>query len=494
MKKQYKKLVLVITDGIGYSKETKYNSFFNAKKPNYDYLFKNVPYSYIKTYGLDVGLPKGQMGNSEVGHLTIGSGRLMYQDLVKISLSIKNNTLEKNKELNNLLNKSNNFHLIGLLSDGGVHSHIDHTIALARIALKRGKKVYIHIITDGRDTPPKSSLIYIKKLKDELKDQIIIASISGRFFAMDRDNRWDRIKKAYEVLFAKNNIKMSVEDYIKSRYELGESDEFISPVSFNDFVGLKQGDSVLISNFRNDRVRQIAFALEGNDFTKFEKENISINITTMTTYDKNLRVPVLFEKDKPKNTLCELISKEGLSQFHTAETEKYAHITFFINGGEEEPLLNETRVLIPSPSVKTYDLMPEMSAKEVTKSVLLAMNMSYDFIVVNFANGDMVGHTGNYDASIKAVEVVDEQLGEVIKKAKEKDYSLLITSDHGNCEQMKDKKGNILTNHTVGDVWCFVIDKDTKKIKNGALNNIAPTILDIMGINIPIEMDKSLKE
>ena len=488
-----KKAVLVITDGIGYSSKTEYNAFFNATKPTYDKLFKEVPHSLIDTSGLSVGLPQGQMGNSEVGHMSIGSGRVLYQDLVKISLALSENRLEDNVELKKLMNKSDRLHLIGLMSDGGVHSHIEHFMGIAKIASKNGKKVLLHLITDGRDVSPTSAGKYIKMVEDELDENISIATISGRFYTMDRDNRWERIQRGYEAIVdATPKTDWNPAGYIGHSYSLGETDEFVEPTAFEGYDGIKDGDSILTINFRSDRMRELVTALGGEEFTGFAKRVLDVNIATITEYDKSFKYPVLFRKDAPKNTLAEVISACGLRQLHTAETEKYAHVTFFLNGGIDEPYENETRVLIPSPDVKTYDMKPEMSANEVGDTVLKAMDDGYDFIVVNFANGDMVGHTGDIEAAKLAVTAVDKQLGKIVQSAKDNDYALVITSDHGNCEEMKDDEGNVLTNHTVGKVWCFVMADGVTKVEAGGLNNIAPTVLKLMDIEIPKEMDHSL--
>ena len=488
-----KKAILVITDGIGYSDKTEYNAFYNANKPTYDKLFSTVPHSLVDTFGLSVGLPEGQMGNSEVGHMSIGSGRVLYQDLVKISLALSENTLESNEELQKLLNASNRLHLIGLMSDGGVHSHIDHFMGISDIAAKNGKKVFLHLITDGRDVSPTSAQKYIEKVEEHLHDNVTIASISGRFYSMDRDNRWERIERGYNAIVnatPKSNFNPS--GYIGHSYSLGETDEFIEPVAFDNYDGMKDGDSVLTINFRSDRMREMVTAIGASDFESFSKKHVEVHLGTLTEYDKSFPYPVLFRKDAPKNTLAEVISKEGLRQLHTAETEKYAHVTFFLNGGIDEPYANETRVLIPSPDVKTYDMKPEMSCEAVGEVVIKAMEDDYDFIVVNFANGDMVGHTGDFEAAKQAVSSVDEQLGKIYKKAKESNYAFILTSDHGNCEEMRDSEGNILTNHTVGKVWCFVDAEGVQKVETGGLNNIAPTVLKLMELEIPSEMDHSL--
>jgi len=487
------KTILIITDGIGYNESCQYNAFCNANKPTYDYLFENVPYSLIHTYGEYVGLPNGQMGNSEVGHMSIGSGRVLYQDLVKINKAIQDDTLKQNDILQNTLNNSNNIHLIGLVSDGGVHSHIDHIIALAKIASSQGKRTYIHIITDGRDVAPDCCSNYIQQILDICDEHISIATISGRYYAMDRDNNWDRIQQAYSAIVEANyKTTDDILTYVKKSYNNKVYDEFIIPASFGHYDGIKENDGVIFCNFRSDRMRELSNAIANEDFNEFEKDSLKLNSATMTQYDKNFSLPILFPKDTPTNTLAQVISEANLTQLHTAETEKYAHVTFFFNGGLEEPFENETRVLIPSPKVATYDMQPQMSAPKVSKAVQKAIDEQYDFIVVNFANGDMVGHTGVYDAAIKAVEAVDFELGKIIKKAKDANYNLILTSDHGNCEMMKNEKGEVLTNHTVGDVFCFVIANGVNEVKTGGLNNIAPTVLKLMNLDIPNEMDEPL--
>jgi len=488
-----KKTVLVITDGIGYSPKQAFNAFHAAHKPTYDHLFATAPHSLIDTFGLSVGLPEGQMGNSEVGHMSIGSGRVLYQDLVKISLALDDGSFKRNEIFSSLLKTSNRLHLIALLSDGGVHSHIDHIIGVAEIAADEGKEVWLHLITDGRDVSPTSAMHFLNIIKAHGRSTIKIGSLGGRFYAMDRDNRWERVQKGYDaIVCAHPKSDQSVADYIENSYANGENDEFILPSAFNGYEGFKEGDSVLTLNFRSDRMRELTTALGDPQFQGFERKFVPTHLATITQYDKNFPYPVLFPKDAPENTLSEVISRAGKRQLHTAETEKYAHVTFFFNGGIEEPYENETRVMIPSPQVKTYDMQPQMSAPQVGDVVVKAINEGIDFIVVNFANGDMVGHTGNFEAATKAVEAVDEQLGRILEAAKEKDYALVITSDHGNCEEMRDDAGNVLTNHTVGKVWCFVVADGVDAVHVGALNNIAPTVLKLMGLEIPTEMDAAL--
>jgi len=480
------KTLLIITDGIGHSQTQNLNAFKSANTPTYDRLFKEVPNSLIKTSGLSVGLPQGQMGNSEVGHMSIGSGRILYQNLVKISMSLEDGSLSTNRALQNLLHVDGDIHIVGLLSDGGVHSHINHIIGLVEIAQKSGKKVYVHAIMDGRDVSPTSGIKYIKTLEEK---KINIASISGRFYTMDRDNRWDRVERGYNILFGKGSTcKESPSEYIEKMYSQDITDEFCEPISFGNPI--KAEDGIVFANFRNDRVREISRAVGSESFDKFGRDFIPAKVITMTNYDSSYDFEVMFESEIPKNTLAEVISNAGLSQLHTAETEKYAHVTFFFNGGIEEPYPNESRVLVPSPKVQTYDMKPEMSAKEVGDEVLRAMKSEYDFIVVNFANGDMVGHTGDFKAAVKAVESVDKQLGRIYNS--KENYNIIQISDHGNCEEMVDSDGNKLTNHTTYDVFCFVDANNVKKVENGGLNNIAPTILKLMGLKIPSEMDKTL--
>jgi 2,3-bisphosphoglycerate-independent phosphoglycerate mutase len=489
---KFNKTILIITDGIGYNKHNDFNAFNAAKKPTYDMLFEKVPYTLLKTSGLAVGLPEGQMGNSEVGHMCIGSGRILYQNLVKISMSIEDGSLAKNGDLNDFFNKSNDIHIIGLVSDGGVHSHIEHIKALAKIAARGGKKVFLHAITDGRDVSPTSAGGFLQDLLSVCDESVKLATISGRFWTMDRDNRWERVEKAYDTLVkADNKTALNASLYIKSMYDKGITDEFLEPAAFDGFDGIKDGDGALFANFRNDRMRQIVKAFGEAEFNLFKREKRAVNIVTMCEYDKTFPYPILFASENPAQTLCEVISENGISQFHTAETEKYAHVTFFFNGGKECPVEGETRVLIPSPKVQTYDLKPEMSAAEVGDAVLKAMDADYGFIVVNFANGDMVGHTGNFEAAVKAVEAVDRELGRIYRQAKERNYKFILTSDHGNCEAMRDKSG-MLTNHTTFDVFCFVAADEVKSLKSGGLSNIAATVLKLMGIEKPSVMQDAL--
>ncbi|EAT99654.1 2,3-bisphosphoglycerate-independent phosphoglycerate mutase [Campylobacter curvus] len=482
------KTILVITDGIGHSENAQFNAFAAAKKPTYEWLFKNVPNALIKTSGLAVGLPEGQMGNSEVGHMCIGSGRVLYQNLVKISLGFENGSLAKSEKLLNLFKKCKTIHVIGLYSDGGVHSHLSHFDGMCELASANGCEIYAHAITDGRDVSPKSGLNFIKALQAKFK----IASISGRFYAMDRDKRWERVKLAYEAMMGENPQEIEPFEYVMQSYEHDVTDEFIVPASFNGFRGIGENDGVIFINFRNDRAREICAALGAKNFSEFARPFAVKNLLTMTEYDANFAFPVLFENERLQNTLAQVIANAGLTQLHTAETEKYAHVTFFFNGGVEELVPNETRILIPSPKVKTYDEKPEMSAPAVCDAVIKGMDDGQDFIVVNFANGDMVGHTGDFDAAVKAVEAVDTALGRIVAKAKERNYALIITSDHGNCEEMRDAEGKILTNHTTYDVLCFIMGEGVRAVRSGGLNNIAASVLRLMGLEKPAEMDEAL--
>jgi 2,3-bisphosphoglycerate-independent phosphoglycerate mutase len=490
-----KKTILVITDGIGYKPKANHNAFEAAFKPTYKYMLQCVPYSLIATHGLAVGLPDGQMGNSEVGHATLGSGRVSYQDLVKVTKELESGELAVNKTVNEFLSVSKDVHIVGLCSDGGVHSHINHLIGAAQIAAKAGKSVWFHLITDGRDVSPTSSNGYVAQIEAICSDKIKIATISGRFYSMDRDNRWsDRVMIGYNAIaLGEPKSSLKPQDFIDDSYKNEITDEFIVPSSFNNYNGFKENDGVWFVNFRSDRMREIVTAIGDKNFNSFERKYIPLNILTMTCYNEAFPYPVVYHKAEPVNVLADVISKAGLRQFHTAETEKYAHVTFFFNGGIDTPFLGEDRVLINSPKVRTYDEKPEMSAYEVCDAVLKAMDEEYDFVVVNFANGDMVGHTGNFEAAIKAVETVDECLGRILAKTNEKDYSMILTSDHGNCEEMMDANGNVLTNHTVGDVWCFVKDSEVATVECGrSLSAVAPTVLTLMGLEIPKEMDAPL--
>lgn len=485
------KCILVITDGIGYSKSKKYNAFFKAKKRAYNYLFKNSHQTLIRTSGNAVGLPKGQMGNSEVGHMILGSGRVIKQDLVKIDDSIKDGQI--NTILKEAADKrsAKRYHIIGLYSDGGVHSSFAHFHAVCLALKNLGKEVVAHLISDGRDVLKDSFYPFVEKnLSFFNGNQIKIASLSGRFWAMDRDKNYDRVEKYINAF--KSSLGSSYDNndeilsYIKSNYDKGVFDEMLEPKGFGKAKDSLDDDVFLVINFRNDRVRQLCEELN--------KINSSKNIITMTNYDDKFDYEILFKKDEIKNTLAEVLSKNGLTQYHTAETEKYAHVSFFFNS-REEPYKGEERKLIPSPKI-SYDKIPQMSAYEVCQSAIHGIQ-NYDFTVVNFANGDMVGHTGDFKASIKAVEVVDECLDKIIKECKKQNCALVLCSDHGNCELMQ-KNGKVIKNHTTFDVFCFVACDEFggftrgKLQPNQSLANIAPTILKIMGLDIPKQMTSPL--
>ncbi|TNB63404.1 2,3-bisphosphoglycerate-independent phosphoglycerate mutase [Campylobacter helveticus] len=488
------KCILIITDGIGHNLSSKFNAFNAAKKPNYEKFFKEVPNALLKTSGLAVGLPEGQMGNSEVGHMCIGSGRIIYQNLVKINKAIENNTLKDNANLKALLNKCKRVHIIGLYSDGGVHSLHTHFNALLAICKNEGREVFAHAISDGRDVSPKSGLNFIKDLENFCEAKgVHLASLSGRFYAMDRDKRWERVEAYYKALLGQAKRVQKMSAYVEENYQKDVFDEFIEPVISEEFDGLNEDDGLIFINFRNDRMKQLVELLSAENFTALKQEKRFAKLLTMSVYDDKFNIPVLFEKEELKNTLAEVISNANLTQLHTAETEKYAHVTFFFNGGKEDLLENETRVLIPSPKIKTYDEKPQMSAFEVCEVVKEGIKKGEDFIVVNFANGDMVGHTGNFNAAVKAVEAVDKCLGQIVDEARKQGYAFIITSDHGNCEAMQDKNGNLLTNHTTFDVFVFIEAQICKQIKqNMGLSNIASSVLKILDLEIPKEMNEAL--
>ncbi|WP_270979663.1 2,3-bisphosphoglycerate-independent phosphoglycerate mutase [Campylobacter helveticus] len=488
------KCILIITDGIGHNLSSKFNAFNAAKKPNYEKFFKEVPNALLKTSGLAVGLPEGQMGNSEVGHMCIGSGRIIYQNLVKINKAIENNTLKDNANLKALLNKCKRVHIIGLYSDGGVHSLHTHFNALLAICKNEGREVFAHAISDGRDVSPKSGLNFIKDLENFCEAKgVHLASLSGRFYAMDRDKRWERVEAYYKALLGQAKRVQKMSAYVEENYQKDVFDEFIEPVISEEFDGLNEDDGLIFINFRNDRMKQLVELLSAENFTALKQEKRFAKLLTMSVYDDKFNIPVLFEKEELKNTLTEVISNANLTQLHTAETEKYAHVTFFFNGGKEDLLENETRVLIPSPKIKTYDEKPQMSAFEVCEVVKEGIKKGEDFIVVNFANGDMVGHTGNFNAAVKAVEAVDKCLGQIVDEARKQGYAFIITSDHGNCEAMQDENGNLLTNHTTFDVFVFIEAQICKQIKqNMGLSNIASSVLKILDLEIPKEMNEAL--
>ncbi len=492
-----KKVLLCVLDGVGLSKIKDGNALINANKPNIDYLMKEYPNKGINASGTFVGLPDGQMGNSEVGHLTIGAGRIIYQSLELINRAIKDDSFYSNESFLNAIRhaKENNskLHIMGLLSDGGVHSHINHIKALLKLCKKEDfSNVYFHIFTDGRDTFKESSISYIDDLNNEINELGIgkICTISGRYYAMDRDKRWDRLKKCYDVIV--NNTGNKCDDYkkyITDSYEKGITDEFIEPVIIDDSGKIEENDSIIWANFRPDRAIQILRSLVDPNFDGFDRKIFNnLYLTTMMYVSDDVKSDIAFKKEIIDNTLGIYLSKLGKKQLRIAETEKYAHVTYFFDGGRDLDLNLCDRVLIPSPKVATYDLKPEMSAREITSNLLEKMDNNYDFIFLNFANGDMVGHTGNYDMTKKAIETIDEMIGKLYKKCMEDEYLFIITADHGNAEEMIDENGNVVTSHTTNLVPFIVTDKNLNIENVNKLSDIAPFVLNYMNLNLPDEM------
>ena len=497
-----KRVLLCILDGWGISADKKYNAIQVGKTPNYDNYISTMPHTTIHADGNFVGLPEGQMGNSEVGHLNIGAGRIVYQELTRINKAIKDGVFFENEEFLNAINhvKKNNssLHIYGLVSTGGVHSSIDHLKALIKLAADKGlKDVYVHAFLDGRDTPPQSAGEFLQEIEDTLSQYNLpkIASVIGRYWVMDRDKRWERVEKAYNaLLFGEGNTAQSALEGLKKSYENGKNDEFVEPV----VVGGKRisdNDAVIFFNYRPDRAREITSAVALKDFSGFERKAVRDNLyyVCMTQYDETLPLPVAFKPEKMQNILGQVLDDNNIKEFRTAETEKYAHITFFFNGGEEVPFKLESRKLVASPKVATYDLKPEMSAYEVCDNVLEALdNKEYGFILVNFANPDMVGHTGVMDAAVSAVEAVDKCVGKIAQKALENNVEMIVTADHGNAEWMFNEQTNSpQTAHTTNIVPFILITNDMKDAKlkeSGALCDIAPTILDLFNIKKPSEM------
>ena len=494
------RVLLCILDGWGISNDTKYNAVYSANTPNYDNFMKNMSHTTIHADGLNVGLPEGQMGNSEVGHLNIGAGRIVYQELTRINKAIAEGDFFKNEEFLNAINhvKKNNssLHIYGLVSSGGVHSAMNHLEALIKMAADNGlSDVYVHAFLDGRDTPPESAETFLAEVEETLKKYNLpkIASIIGRYWAMDRDKRWDRIEKAYNCLvLGEGNKADSSKEAILNSYKNGKTDEFVEPVNIGG-KRISDNDAVIFFNYRPDRAREITRAIAFKDFDGFNRKKVLNNLyyVCMTQYDETFGLPVAFKPQKLVNILGEVLDANNIKQFRTAETEKYAHITFFFNGGVEEPNKLETRKLVASPKVATYDLKPEMSAYEVCDNVLEALdNKDYGFILVNFANPDMVGHTGVMEAAVKACSAVDECVGKIAEKALKNGVKMIITADHGNAEWMFNEQTNApQTAHTTNIVPFIIVDSEKYNLKEtGALCDIAPTILDLMGIKQPSEM------
>lgn len=499
-----KPVMLMILDGFGIGPDGPGNAVRLAKKPNFDRLISTWPATRLKASGLSVGLPEGQMGNSEVGHLNIGSGRIVYQELTRISKDIDDGGFYKNEALlgavTNAKENKSAIHLMGLVSDGGVHSHNTHLYALLRLMKNEGiDKVFIHAILDGRDVPPTIGARHVGELQEEIKNIGVgsIATVSGRYYTMDRDKRWERTELAYEAIVSgKGPSAADPVKAVEASYEAGKTDEFILPTVIlrdNKPVALiEDNDSVIYFNFRPDRARQMTRAIMDKDFNGFERNRkVNVHFVTMTEYDKTIEnVQVAYRNDGLKNTLGEYISSKGMSQLRIAETEKYAHVTFFFNGGREVPFENEDRALIPSPKVATYDLKPEMSAYEVKNEVLERIrSRKYDLIILNFANPDMVGHTGVVEAAVKAVETVDICLGEIVEQMLKYDGRVIITSDHGNAEMMIDTdNGGAFTAHTTNEVPLILVGEKDIKLRTGILADLAPTILELLGLDKPVEM------
>lgn len=497
-----KKVVLVILDGWGIGDKSKADAIAHSKKPFFDSLMAKYPHATLLTCGENVGLPDGQMGNSEVGHLNIGAGRIVYQDLVKINLAIRDKSIEKNEALNKAFDyvkaSGKKLHLMGLVSDGGVHSSQEHLHALCDIAKARGiDNVFIHAFTDGRDTDPKSAYGFIEKLENHLKNSSgKIASVVGRYYAMDRDKRWERVKLAYDLLVHGEGEKHKTAlEAIQHSYNNGVTDEFIKPIVIVDeqqkpLAKIEEGDAVICFNFRTDRCREITMALTQQAFHEYNMHPLNLHYVTMTNYDATFKnVHIMFDKDNLSKTMGEVLSKAGKKQIRIAETEKYPHVTFFFSGGREQEFENEKRILIPSPKVATYDLQPEMSAQQIADAIVPELKNKWpDFVCLNFANPDMVGHTGVYEAIQKAIETVDNCLKQVVETGLGNDYSFVIIADHGNADVAINPDGTPNTAHSLNPVPFIVIDKDVKQVKNGVLADVSPTILYLMGIQQPQEM------
>ena len=498
-----KPVMLMILDGWGVAPASDVNAATLAQTPNLDRYFAEFPNTTLEASGMEVGLPEGQIGNSEVGHLNIGAGRIIYQSLTRITKAIKDGDFFTNEVLCACMDKTKNagkaLHLMGLLSDGGVHSNINHLIALLEMAKARGlEKVYVHAFLDGRDVPPKSAVGFIKQLQDAIAGMEFgkIATVMGRYYAMDRDNRWDRLEKAYKTLvFGEGKLVADPVQGVEASYEAGVTDEFVEPMVVESVdAKITSGDGIIFFNFRPDRARQITRALNDAEFPHFERpaSALPVNFVCMTQYDATIDAPVAYPPEEYNDTLGEVLAKEGKHQLRIAETEKYAHVTFFFNGGVEEPNLNEERVLINSPKVATYNLQPEMSAYDVTNALLAELDKDkFDVVVLNYANPDMVGHTGVLPAAIKAMEAVDECVGKVVDKVLSLGGSVCITADHGNLEKMAEADGTPHTAHTTNVVPFILVSNEEYKLHSGVLADIAPTMLELLNIEKPAVMTGS---
>lgn len=491
-------VLLLILDGFGVNPSRLNNAVALAKTPRLDDYFSRYSHTLLQASGSAVGLPDGQMGNSEVGHLTMGCGSIVRQDLVSIDEAISDGSFFNNQALNDAVEAARNserpLHLMGLVSDGGVHSHIGHLLALIELCKRHGVRPVVHMITDGRDTSPRSALQFLDVIEHALKGVGgTVVTVSGRYFAMDRDNRWDRVKTAWQAIARGKGCQADTpRDAIEAAYADDTGDEFIPPTVIKAGEPLQWGDQMVFFNFRKDRARQLTSALFRQDFDDFERGDFSpVTITCMTEYDDWYRLPFAFHQDRPKITLAEVISRAGIPQFHCAETEKYAHVTYFLNGGRGDAFEGEERSIIDSPKVATYDLQPEMNAAAVADAVIEAMGSGkYGFVVVNFANGDMVGHSGIAAAVIQAVEALDREAGRVLEAAEAANFSVILTADHGNCEEMVDPvSGEPQTQHTCYPVPCLIMDELPWTLSTGAgLSSIAPTVLHLLGLQIPDAM------
>ncbi len=489
----------MILDGWGISADPEVSAVAKANTPFIDSLYGKYPNAQLRTDGMNVGLPEGQMGNSEVGHMNLGAGRIVYQDLAKINLAVQNNSLSREPVLEQAFNyaRKNNkpIHFMGLLSDGGVHSHIDHLKGLLTAAEESGvKQKYVHAFTDGRDVDPLSGKAFIEEIENHLKTTNgKLASIIGRYYAMDRDRRWERVQQAYDlIVHGRGEKTISAADAVQKSYDNAVTDEFIKPIVLTDDSGnpvatLNSDDVVIFFNFRTDRGRQLTQALTQEDFPDFGMKTLPLYYVTMTRYDDTFRnIKVVYKKDNLESTLGEVLEQHGKTQIRIAETEKYPHVTFFFSGGREKPFSGEKRIMVDSPKVATYDLKPEMSAYELTDKIVPEIkSKSADFICLNFANPDMVGHTGVFEAAVKACEAVDECAKNVIEAAIESEYSVLVIADHGNSETMINPDGSVNTAHTTNPVPFILVDKDITSVKNGILGDIAPSILKLMGVPKP---------
>ncbi|MDX9695555.1 MAG: 2,3-bisphosphoglycerate-independent phosphoglycerate mutase [Bacteroidales bacterium] len=497
-----KKVILLILDGWGIGNQSKSDVIYNAKTPYIDSLYKEYPHSQLLTCGENVGLPDGQMGNSEVGHLNIGAGRVVYQDLVRINKAIEDNTIAKNQTLVDAFNYAKDkkvaIHFIGLVSDGGVHSLDKHLYKLCDITKDYGlDKVYIHALTDGRDVDPRSGLGFVQQLQNHLvKSNGVIASLVGRYYGMDRDKRWERVKESYDLMVhGKGKQTKDIVKSIQESYDEGVTDEFIKPLVRVDEKGepvgtIKPNDVVICFNFRTDRLRETTIVLTQKDMPEFGMKTMPLHYVTMTRYDETFKnVHIVYDKDNLENTIGEILSNNGKKQIRIAETEKYAHVTFFFSGGREVEFKDEKRIMIPSPKVATYDLQPEMSAPLVKDAIVAELKKKEaDFVCLNFANGDMVGHTGVYSAIIKAIETVDSCVREVVETAKANGYEAIIIADHGNADYAVNDDGSENTAHSLNPVPFILVSDRYKKAENGILADVASTILSMMGIEIPAEM------